>query len=96
MDAVSLKKHGPGGTDPWLLEVARDAADLFCDADLSLLKQCEADTCVRVFYDTTKNHTRRWCVEKCGNRMKAASYYRRKKQTREGTELGDAPPTPSL
>jgi predicted RNA-binding Zn ribbon-like protein len=64
--------------DRWLVAIARDALDLFCDSDLSLLRQCENSTCVRVFYDTTKNHRRRWCVEKCGSKSKAAAYYRRK------------------
>jgi predicted RNA-binding Zn ribbon-like protein len=65
--------------DPWLAEIARDALDLLCHADPSLLRQCECATCVRFFYDTTKNHARRWCIEKCGSRVKAANYYRRKR-----------------
>ncbi|HNJ42487.1 MAG TPA: CGNR zinc finger domain-containing protein [Acidobacteriota bacterium] len=33
------------------------------------------------FYDTTKNHTWRWCsMSLCGNRAKAAAHYRRKRQ----------------
>ncbi|MCW3100782.1 MAG: hypothetical protein JWL77_6400 [Chthonomonadaceae bacterium] len=64
--------------DTWLVTIAKDAVDLLCHSDLSLLRQCEHPTCVRVFYDTTKNHKRRWCVEKCGSHSKAAAYYRRK------------------
>ena len=64
--------------DRWLVAIAQDAVDLLCASDLSLLRQCECPTCVRVFYDTTKNHKRRWCVEKCGSKPKAAAYYRRK------------------
>ncbi len=64
--------------DTWLVTIAEDAVDLLCHSDLSLLRQCEHPTCVRVFYDTTKNHKRRWCVEKCGSHSKAAAYYRRK------------------
>jgi len=62
----------------WLTVIARDAVDLVCHSELSLLRRCEHPTCVRVFYDTTKNHRRRWCVEKCGTHSKAAAYYRRK------------------
>jgi predicted RNA-binding Zn ribbon-like protein len=62
----------------WLVEIARDAIRLLCHSDLSLLRQCDCPTCIRVFYDTTKNHKRRWCVEKCGSKPKAAAYYRRK------------------
>jgi len=64
--------------DRWLVVIAQDAVDLLCHGDLSLLRKCECPTCVRVFYDTTKNHKRRWCVEKCGSKPKAAAYYRRK------------------
>lgn len=63
----------------WLSEIARDAVDFLGSGDLSLLKECECETCIRVFYDTTKNHRRRWCVEKCGSRVKSAAYYRRKR-----------------
>lgn len=63
----------------WLGEIARDFVDLLCHSDLSLVRQCECQTCVRVFYDTTKNHKRRWCVEKCSSQTKAAAYYQRKK-----------------
>lgn len=69
------------GQDAWMAAIARDAVDLFTSGDLSLLRQCECETCVRVFYDTTKNHKRRWCIQRCGNRVKAANYYRRKHQT---------------
>ena len=64
--------------DAWLAAIARDAVDLLCHSDLSLLRQCECPTCVRMFFDSTKNHRRRWCVEKCGSAPKAAAYYRRK------------------
>lgn len=65
--------------------IARDAVDFLCFADHSLLKQCEGGTCIRLFYDTTKNHKRRWCsVEKCGRRAKAAAYYRRTKEAKSG------------
>ena len=65
----------------WLAVIAQDAIDLLCDADLSLLKQCDGPTCIRFFYDTTKNHKRRWCsVEKCGSRAKAAAYYQRERK----------------
>jgi len=73
-------------TERWLTEIAIDAADLLTNGDLKLVRQCEASTCIRVFYDTTKNHKRRWCVEKCGSRVKSAAYYERKKGVREFSE----------
>jgi len=61
--------------------IAETALDLLCEADLSLLKRCGSGTCIRLFYDTTKNHSRRWCsMESCGNRVKVAAYYERKRR----------------
>jgi predicted RNA-binding Zn ribbon-like protein len=61
-----------------LVPVAESAADLFSHGDLSLIKKCENPACVLYFYDTTKNHARRWCsMNLCGNRMKVAAFYRR-------------------
>jgi len=61
-----------------LAPIAQSASDLLCYGDRKLLKKCENPTCVLYFYDTTKNHTRRWCsMTTCGNRAKAAAHYRR-------------------
>lgn len=68
-----------------LVPVAEAACDLLCTSDFSLIKRCENPECVLYFYDTTKNHARRWCsMSGCGNRMKATAYYRRKKSPGEG------------
>jgi len=65
-----------------LWPVAESACDLLCYADLSLIKKCENEACVLVFYDTTRNHSRRWCsMSACGNRMKVAAHYRRLRKT---------------
>jgi len=79
--------------DRWLAAIAQDAVDLLCRSDLSLLRECGCPTCVRVFYDTTKNHKRRWCVEKCGSAPKAAAYYRRKvaRAAEANAEVSDLP-----
>ncbi len=61
-----------------LWPVAESACDLLCYADLTLVKKCENPICVLFFYDTTKNHSRRWCsMSVCGNRMKVAAHYQR-------------------
>ena len=61
-----------------LWPVAESACDLLCYGDLSLVKKCENAACVLFFYDTTKNHSRRWCsMSACGDRMKVAAHYRR-------------------
>ncbi|MBX7221969.1 MAG: CGNR zinc finger domain-containing protein [Blastocatellia bacterium] len=63
-----------------LVPLAESFADLLCYGDLTLVRKCENSACVLHFYDTTKNHTRRWCsMEVCGNRAKAAAHYLRKR-----------------
>ena len=70
----------------WLLEkpgdlivpVARFAADFFSTADYSAIRKCENPECILFFYDTSKNHTRRWCsMDLCGNRAKVAGFRER-------------------
>lgn len=64
-----------------LVPIAVLAADLLAEHDLTLIKRCNNPQCIRYFYDTTKNRSRRWCsMDTCGNRMKVAAYYRRKRQ----------------
>lgn len=66
-----------------LAPVAESAADLLCYGNPAFLKKCESGECVLYFYDTTKNHSRRWCsMAGCGNRAKAAAFYQRKRQPR--------------
>ena len=61
-----------------LAPIAEAAADLLCYGNLANLRKCENPDCVLYFYDTTKNHRRRWCsMASCGNRAKAAAFYQR-------------------
>jgi predicted RNA-binding Zn ribbon-like protein len=63
----------------FLVPIAESAADLLSTDDLSLVKRCQNPQCVLFFYDTTKNHARRWCsMAACGNRAKVAAHYRRR------------------
>ena len=63
-----------------LAPIAESAADLLTTGDFSLLRKCENPQCILYFYDTSKNHARRWCsMSGCGNRHKVAEHYRRKK-----------------
>lgn len=67
-----------------IIPLAQSAADLLCNGDLSLVKRCANPSCSLYFYDTSKNHTRRWCsMETCGSRMKMAAYYQRQRLRRE-------------
>src|SRR6267378_1955121 len=64
--------------------VAEAASDLLSHGDLALILKCGNPRCILYFYDTTKNHARRWCsMTVCGNRMKVAAHYRRRRRARE-------------
>jgi len=67
-----------------LAALAEAASDLLCRADFTLIKKCVNPACILYFYDTTKNHARNWCsMQLCGNRMKVAAHYRRKRSQSE-------------
>lgn len=75
-----------------LSPVADSAADLFSRDDPSLVKRCENPECVLFFYDTSKNHARRWCsMATCGNRMKVRAHLERVRGRLGGEEDGAAP-----
>jgi len=58
--------------------MAETGLNLICDCESSLIRKCESPDCVLSFYDTTKNHKRRWCsMEVCGNRHKATLHRRK-------------------
>ena len=62
-----------------LWPVARSAVDVLTGDDLSRVKECPgADDCGWLFYDTSKNASRRWCsMEGCGSRVKMRHHYAR-------------------
>jgi predicted RNA-binding Zn ribbon-like protein len=46
--------------------------------DRSRIRPCGNERCVLLYFDTTKNRSRRWCdMAVCGNRAKASTHYRR-------------------
>jgi predicted RNA-binding Zn ribbon-like protein len=51
--------------------IVLSALTTLTQGDLARLKRCENEKCGWVFFDTTKNRSRRWCeMEICGNRAK--------------------------
>jgi predicted RNA-binding Zn ribbon-like protein len=51
--------------------IALSALATLTQADLTRVKQCQGEKCGWLFFDTTKNKSRRWCeMEICGNRAK--------------------------
>jgi predicted RNA-binding Zn ribbon-like protein len=60
--------------------IARSAAELLTSNELDRVGLCadEDHGCGYMFFDTSRNHSRRWCsMDSCGNRAKAKRHYRR-------------------
>jgi predicted RNA-binding Zn ribbon-like protein len=52
--------------------------------DRSRIRRCAHRRCILLYYDTTKNRSRRWCdMAVCGNRAKASAHYRRAREVPE-------------
>jgi predicted RNA-binding Zn ribbon-like protein len=68
-----------------LWPVARSAIELLTQGDLRRVKECPgAGDCGWLFYDTSKNASRRWCsMEGCGSRVKMRHQYARKRGDRQ-------------
>jgi predicted RNA-binding Zn ribbon-like protein len=67
--------------DVWA-PIAAAAAELLASAEPSRIRQCESESCIIHFYDTSKKGSRRWCsMNICGNRLKVAAYQRRRRLT---------------
>jgi predicted RNA-binding Zn ribbon-like protein len=60
--------------------VALSALATLSQADLTRVKQCQGEKCGWLFFDTTKNKSRRWCeMEICGNRAKQKRHSARRR-----------------
>jgi len=57
--------------------ISLSALTLLQQADLTRVKQCQGEKCGWLFFDATKNKSRRWCeMEVCGNRAKQKRFAR--------------------
>ena len=65
--------------DGLLWPIAHSAVTLLTSGDLTRVKECPgANDCGWLFYDTSKNGSRRWCsMEGCGSRVKMRRLYAR-------------------
>ncbi len=68
------------GVEALLGRIASSAAGLLTSKELARVGRCADDRgCGWLFFDTSKNHSRRWCdMESCGNRAKANRHYHQK------------------
>ena len=60
-------------------EIALSFAELLLDNQLDNIKICENPDCKFIFYDRSKNHTKRWCCDSCGNLMKVRRFRAKQK-----------------
>jgi len=69
-----------GALDRVLWPVARSAAEALTSEDVGRIGECAGEGCQWLYVDTSRNHSRRWCVmSDCGNRAKAKRHYHRAK-----------------
>jgi predicted RNA-binding Zn ribbon-like protein len=76
-----LSERTAGGTKfaKLLGPVVWSAAELLTSGKIDQVKCCASETCGWLFFDNTKNHSRRWCdMADCGSHEKAKRYYRKK------------------
>lgn len=63
-----------------LYPVIWNAAHVLTDRDRTRIRSCPS--CDWIFYDSTRNRSRRWCdMKDCGSRDKALRYYHRTKSS---------------
>jgi predicted RNA-binding Zn ribbon-like protein len=78
-DLTLAWRDEPRQIDAFLGAIVLAAVRLATDpSERSRVRVCEAPDCEWLFYDTSKNRSRRWCdMRQCGNRMKARRHYQR-------------------
>ena len=69
--------------DQMLWPIIRSAAELLTSEEVERVKECEDDRgCGYLFFDTSRNRSRRWCTMRgCGNRAKVKRYRQRHEET---------------
>lgn len=82
-DGFALHIHWTGPSTPFAHQVAVDVlmalAQTLCEEGVDRFGRCAADDCERVFYDTTKNRSRRFCTDpRCASRTHTAAHRARR------------------
>ncbi|WP_235878822.1 CGNR zinc finger domain-containing protein [Saccharopolyspora karakumensis] len=68
------------GTSRALAALAAAVATVRITGEVDRIKRCPAEDCGWVFWDSTKNRSRRWCsMQVCGNRSKARAFASRRR-----------------
>jgi predicted RNA-binding Zn ribbon-like protein len=85
VDGFEWSWENDDALDRPLWPLARSAVDLLLTGDRRRLRECAADDCGWLFYDTSRNQSRRWCsMQSCGNRAKVQQF--RERQRGSGTQ----------
>jgi predicted RNA-binding Zn ribbon-like protein len=67
-----------GRLDRPLWPLALSASELATSERMERVKECAADNCNWLFYDASRNRSRRWCdMRDCGNRAKVRRFRKR-------------------
>jgi predicted RNA-binding Zn ribbon-like protein len=79
LDGQSMEWYKPTASAV-IATLARDAIMLFGDpSQRARIRRCENTSCRSIFYDDSRPGLRRWCAaNRCGDRMRAKAYRRRK------------------
>jgi predicted RNA-binding Zn ribbon-like protein len=81
-DVWDYHLHASSPDDPLAQRMSVEAAMAMIDAirmgELSRLRVCDGEDCVRVLVDLSKNRSRRYCDAGCGNRANVAAYRARR------------------
>lgn len=64
--------------DRMAVEAAMAVSDLIRSGERGRLRICAADDCTDVFVDLSKNRSRRFCGQTCGNRVNVAAFRARR------------------
>jgi predicted RNA-binding Zn ribbon-like protein len=74
----------PGDLRAILWPVVLSATELLTSPDLARVRQCAREECQWLFFDSSKNGSRRWCsMAACGSRVKSQRFYHRKRRQRQ-------------
>jgi predicted RNA-binding Zn ribbon-like protein len=78
---LQYEKKGPG-IHSMLAEIASSFAEILTCGEPRRIKICQNPDCLWIFYDNSKNHSRKWCENAtgCGNLMKVRMFRARAKQ----------------
>ncbi|WP_308424273.1 CGNR zinc finger domain-containing protein [Paenibacillus albidus] len=81
--AIKLLPQG-SGWDQVMAEIAASFAEALLEKEASRFRICENPDCLWVYYDDTRNRSKRYCDDKaCGNLMKVRRFRARKKAEHE-------------